>query len=255
MQQEAGIAFRHASGGGPTTGAPPLVFIHGAGGSSLHWPPQLRRLPGIEIFALDLPGHGASPGSSLDTITEKTRNVVAWAEALGVGPYVFCGHSMGGAIAQTLALDHGQHVAGLILVGTGGRLRVHPDILSSSASDDGFRQAVDTILAWSYSDSADRRMVELAGERLTQCPAEVVHADYLACDRFDVMPRLRGINCPTLVICGSADQLTPPKYSQYLAEQIPGASLVIIEDAGHMVMLEQPQAVSEAITKFYQTLH
>jgi pimeloyl-ACP methyl ester carboxylesterase len=223
MPLAAGIHYRVSHGGGSIPGPPPLVFIHGAGGNSLHWPPQLRRLPGFEVYALDLPGHGDSPGSSAETITEKAKAVVAWKAALGLGSCVFAGHSMGGAIAQILALNQPEGVAGLVLVGTGGRLRVHPDILAMTATDEGFTQTVQIILAWSYSSSADKRLVELANKRMLQVPARVVHADYLACDHFDVLPRLKEIRCPTLVICGGEDQLTPPKYSQYLADQIPEA--------------------------------
>jgi pimeloyl-ACP methyl ester carboxylesterase len=161
---------------------------------------------------------------------------------------------MGGAIVQTLALDQSEHVAGLILVGTGGRLRVHPDILALSSSEEGFSEAVGTILDWSYSDTADRGLVELAGERMAQVPAHVIHADYLACDRFDVLTRLGEISCPTLVICGSKDQLTPPKYSHYLVEHIPNATLLTIEGAGHMAMLEQPEAITSSILEFINAL-
>jgi pimeloyl-ACP methyl ester carboxylesterase len=246
----AGIHYRVSHGGGSKSDPPPLAFIHGAGGSSLHWPPQLRHLPGCEVYTLDLPGHGDSPGSSAETIAEKAEAVLAWKATLELEACVFAGHSMGGAIAQTLALDQPEAVAGLVLVGTGGRLRVHPDILAMTTTDEGFAQTLETILAWSYSPSADKRLVELAGKRMLQVPAQVVHADYLACDRFDVLPQLGQIHCPTLVICGNQDQLTPPKYSQYLVDQIPEATLVIIEGAGHMVMLEQPEAVSEEISQF-----
>jgi pimeloyl-ACP methyl ester carboxylesterase len=250
MPFAAGIHYRVSHGGVSKPGPPPLVLIHGAGGSSLHWPPQLRRLLGYEVYALDLPGHGDSPGSSAETIIEKAEAVMTWKAALGLGSCVFTGHSMGGAIAQTLALDQPESVAGLVLVGTGGRLRVHPDILAMTATDEGFAQTVQVILTWSYSTSADERLVELAGKRMLQVPAQIVHADYLACDRFDLLPRIKEIHCPTLVICGGEDQLTPPKYSQYLVEQIPGASLLIVEGAGHMVMLEQPEVVAEEISQF-----
>lgn len=254
MPTAAHIAYRESRGGDPQTGAPPLVFIHGAGGSSLHWPPQLRRLPSLDVYALDLPGHGDSPGNSSTTIEEMAEAILAWQEALALGPCVYAGHSMGGAIAQTLALDHPEAVAGLILVGTGGRLRVHPDILAMTVSKDKYDQGVDTMLAWSFSQNADKGMVELAGKRFLQVPASVVHADFLACDGFDVLPRLGEIHCPTLVLCGSEDQLTPLKYSQFLVDQIPEATLVIIDGAGHMVMLERPQAVSAPILDFINAL-
>jgi len=254
MPVAAGIAYRKSDGGGSKPGPPPLVFIHGAGGSSLHWPAHLRRLPGLEIFALDLPGHGDSAGESADTIAEKAQQVLAWKTSLGLGACVFAGHSMGGAIAQMLALDHPSAVAGLILVGTGGRLRVHPTILAMTESSDQYPQAIESILTWSFSASADARMVELSGKRMLQVPAQVVHADFVACNRFDILSRLGEIDCPVLVLCGSEDQLTPQKYSQYLAEQIPDASFEVIAEAGHMVMLEQPVQVAELIHDFMQRI-
>jgi pimeloyl-ACP methyl ester carboxylesterase len=157
---------------------------------------------------------------------------------------------MGGAITLTLALDHPQKVSGIVLVGTGGRLRVHPDILALTASGEGYPQTIETILEWSYSKNADSRLVELSGKRMLEVPVEVVHADYLACDRFDVLDRLGEIDCPTHVICGDKDQLTPAKFSNYLVDHIQGASFDLISDAGHMVMLEQPERVAQAFLAF-----
>ena len=254
MPEAASIAYRVSHGGGSDSGPPPLVFIHGAGGSSLHWPPHLRRLHGLDVYAIDLPGHGESSGTSADTIVKKAQAVIAWKEALELGSCVFAGHSMGGAIALTLSLDHSEHVAGLILVGTGGRLRVHPDILTLTASEDTFPQAVAAIGSWAFSEQADDGLVELAGKRLLETPHQAVHADFVACNHFDVLSRLSEIHTPTQVICGDKDQLTPPKYSQHLVDQIPDASLTIIEGAGHMVMLEKPEAITSSILDFINTL-
>jgi pimeloyl-ACP methyl ester carboxylesterase len=157
---------------------------------------------------------------------------------------------MGGAIAQMLAIEHAAAVAGLILIGTGGRLRIHPDILSLMGSSDRYPEAVETIVAWSFSPSADTRMVELAGARMRQVAPKAVEADFIACDQFDILARLGEISCPTLVICGSEDRLTPPKYSHYLNDSIPTSSFVAVEHAGHMVMLEQPEQVGESILGF-----
>jgi pimeloyl-ACP methyl ester carboxylesterase len=87
---------------------------------------------------------------------------------------------------------------------------------------------------------------------MLEVPAEVVHADYLACDRFDVLERLGEIDCPTHVICGDEDQLTPPKFSNYLVEHIQGANFELISSAGHMVMLEQPERFAQALLAFLQ---
>jgi pimeloyl-ACP methyl ester carboxylesterase len=252
MPSTAGVAYRVHHGGDSQAESPPLVLIHGAGGSSLHWPPQLRRLPGYNVYALDLPGHGESPGPSPETIPEKAAQVISWKEALGLEACVFAGHSMGGAITLTLALDHPQHVSGIILVGTGGRLRVHPDILALTALEESYPEAVEMIGRWAFSQSAEEQLVLLAGKRMLETPSTTVHADFVACNSFDVLDRLNEIACPVHVICGSKDLMTPPKFSRFLLDQLASAELSLIEDAGHMVMLEQPERVSRTVQAFLQ---
>jgi pimeloyl-ACP methyl ester carboxylesterase len=82
----------------------------------------------------------------------------------------------------------------------------------------------------------------------------VLLGDFRACDAFDVRERLGDISVPTLVIGGTEDRLTPPKFSEYLREHIPNTQLLLVEEAGHMVMLEQPAVVTEAIADFLATL-
>jgi pimeloyl-ACP methyl ester carboxylesterase len=82
----------------------------------------------------------------------------------------------------------------------------------------------------------------------------VLHGDFVACDRFDVTGRVGTIRVPTLVVCGSDDVLTPPKYAQFLAEKIQGARLEIINGAGHMVMTEKPGEFNSRVMEFLQSL-
>ena len=114
---------------------PPLVLVHGAGGNLMHWPGELRRLPGHTVYALDLPGHGKSGGAGRAEIGAYAEVVRGFAEALGLVPFVLAGHSMGGAIALEFALRYPARLAGLILVGTGARLRVAPEILAGIQDD------------------------------------------------------------------------------------------------------------------------
>ena len=90
----------------------------------MNWPPQLRRLAGMTVYALDLPGHGNSPGSGLQSIEAYRDSVFAFAEALNLPRSVVAGHSMGGAIALDMALQAPKRLAGLILLGTSDRLPV-----------------------------------------------------------------------------------------------------------------------------------
>jgi pimeloyl-ACP methyl ester carboxylesterase len=97
-------------------------------------------------------------------------------------------------------------------------------------------------------------MKELALARMAEMPAHVVHADFHACNNFDIMDRLGEIDVPTLVFCGTQDYLTPVKYSQYLVEHLPNAQLKLIEGAGHMVMLEYPLTMLAALRNFLDRL-
>ena len=98
---------------------PPSYLIHGAGGHHLYWPPQIRRLTGYRVYALDLPGHGRSGGSGQQTIDSYTTAVKDWLIEVNLHSAVFVGHSMGSAIALSLALNYPDHVLGLVLIGGG----------------------------------------------------------------------------------------------------------------------------------------
>ncbi len=228
--------------------APALLLVHGAGGTHLHWPPRPRRLPGVDVYAIDLPGHGKSGGKAKDTIPAYAEVVRQFAEAVGLEEFFLAGHSMGGAIAQTLALEHPERLQGLILVGTGAKLRVAPAILDGIKND--YESAARLIAEWAYSSSPDPHLLELYVRGALQVPAESTYDDFVACDRFDIMGQVAKISVPTLIVCGKEDRLTPPKYCEYLHSQIPGSELELVPNAGHMVMVEQEEAVAEAISRF-----
>jgi len=241
--------------------SPTLVLVHGAGGTRLHWPAELRRLPGATVYTIDLPGHGSSevPPFILpnggerggDTIEGCAEAVAAFLDAAGIGRAVVVGHSMGGAIGLTLALNFADRVGGLVLVATGARLRVAPVILEGIRSD--FEGTVELITRFAWSAEVAPALTELGRQALLETGPDVLLGDFTACDRFDVMERLGEIETSTLVIVGSSDQLTQVKYTRFLAEHIPDAHCVIIEGAGHMVMLERSVEVGKAMQEFLKT--
>ncbi len=227
-----------------------LILIHGAGGSHLHWPNELRRLEGATVYALDLPGNGHSEGTGYQTISAYRDFVLAFMDALGLEKATLMGHSMGGAIAQDFALTYPHRLDKLILLGTGARLRVAPAILEGIHKD--FEGTVRLIVDYAYAPDAPEQLKRLGVQRMAETPPDVLYGNFLACDRFDVIERLGEIGAPTLIICGTADRLTPPKYSTFLRDHIPGAQLVLVEGGGHMVALEQPEVVAQAVARFLQ---
>ncbi len=228
----------------------PIVLVHGAGGTCLHWPPQVRRLPGFRTLAVDLPGHGRTEGVGEQEIAAYAHRLAAWADSVGFSQALWVGHSMGGAIVLTLALTHPEKVRALGLVATGARLPVNPRLLESTAHAETFPLAVETIMKWAFSPAAPDRLRELATRRMQEIRHTVVHNDFAACDRFDVSSRLGDIHVPTVVIHGTADKMTPHYYGEFLAQAIPEARLVTVSDAGHMVMLEQPDIVAATLRDF-----
>ncbi len=119
-----------------------------------------------------------------------------------------------------------------------------------AANPETFDKAVDLVIDYSFSPQASPRLVELSHAQMAETLPHVLHGDFVACDRFDRLDRMGEIAAPTHVICGVDDQLTPVKYSRFMEDAIPGVRLTTVEDAGHMVMLEAPMLVAEAVKAF-----
>ncbi len=236
-----------------TNGISPIVFIHGAGGSHQIWLHQCRAL-GRErrAIALDLPGHGESNGSGSDRIEVYRDLVRRFVAVLGLPRIVLVGHSMGGAITQSFALTYPDQLAAIVLVGTGARLRVNPKIFAALQDDP--RGAVELITRSARAPDARPEEIEQDAEAMLRTPIPVIEGDLRACDVFDLMAQVEQIAVPTLVVCGSDDLMTPPKYAEYLHQQIQGSQLVLVPAAGHMVMLEKPDGVNRTIEAFLNPL-
>jgi len=230
----------------------PVVFIHGAGGTHQNWLYQVRDLPGSPTYAPDLPGHGRSEGPGRDSIAADGDWIVSFRDASGLERAVLVGHSMGGGIALDVALRYPARMGGLGLVATGARLRVAPAVFDAIQQD--MQAAVRLICEWTFGPEAAPEMVRLGRRQMGETSAEVLYSDFLACDRFDVMDQLGEIAAPAFVLCGTEDRLTPSKYAVYLRDHIAGATLHLVEGAGHMVMLENPQAVVRALGTFLEGL-
>lgn len=237
----------------PASHLSPIVFIHGAGGSHQVWLQQLRALGRRrKVIAVDLPGHGDSNGSGADRIEAYCDVVKGFIAALGLDRIVMVGHSMGGAITQSIAVDYPGLLAAIVLVGTGVRLRVQPQILAALRGD--ARRAVDMIAKLVYVSGTPAEVLKHDADAMLRTSIPVIEGDLLACDTFDLMEQAKAVSLPALVICGTDDLVTPPKYAEYLHSQINGSQLQLVPAAGHMVMLEQPDEVSGGIEAFLDRL-
>ena len=236
--------------GGRKEGKDSLVFIHGAGGSRTSWRLQEAYFSrAFNCFIMELPGHGAAQGQGAQEVKGYTLWIKSALDALKVlRPFVI-GHSMGGAIAMDLAVRFPALPKGLVLASTGARLRTLPDILDGI--EKAFPETVELLCERSFAQDAPEELRRFAVTEMMKNSSRVLHGDFTACDRFDIMDQVQAIGNSTLVICGDQDVLTPIKYSRFLADKIAGARLEIVEKAGHRVMLEQPEEFNKKIEAFF----
>jgi pimeloyl-ACP methyl ester carboxylesterase len=237
---------------------PAVVFLHGAGMDHTVWAAQSRYFAhhGRAVLAVDLPGHGRSAGPPRASIGEMATWLLALLDAAGVGEAALVGHSMGALVALETAATAPQRVRVLALLGVAARMPVHPDLLTASAAND--RGAIDMINAWAHGPGAHLggnpqpgSWLIGAGERLLERAAPgVIHSDLAACNDFaEGLARAAEVACPTMVIIGSDDRMTPAKAGRKLADVLAKGRSLLIPEAGHMMMTEKPAAVLAALKK------
>ncbi len=227
-----------------------LVFIHGSGGTGEIWQYQLEAFPGAVA-----PTHPGPPNRGIISPGEgNTRWLHGLIAENGYRDVVLVGHSLGGGIALQYALDYPGDLKAIVPVGSGARLRVHPDYLKeleAAVSGDAGpwlkRQEERTAL---MEPTFQQKFLE---RRRATGPAPQLN-DLRACDKFDVMDRVGEIKLPTLLICGTEDVMTPVKYHQFLADRLPDARLVIIPGTTHYVFTEKPAEVNHALEDFIKGL-
>jgi pimeloyl-ACP methyl ester carboxylesterase len=230
-----------------------ILFIHGAGGGQYTWSYQKAFFEmQFNPIIVELPGHGESEGEGEQEIVRYAGHIHTFLKILDLHNVFLIGHSMGGCIVQILALNQPKIIKGIVLVGTGARLKVNPVILDGIKNN--FEETVQKINHFAYSQQAPSNLIKMGIFSMRQCRSEVLYGDFSACDRFDITSEVEKIDLPTLILCGNDDQLTPSKYSEFLHSRIRGSKLEIFPKAGHMVMMESPQVFNEKIKQFIENV-
>jgi len=229
-----------------------LIFIHGSGENSNAWENQLNLNIDYNLIALDLPSHAESDkfeDLTLNLYVDVIRQLIL---TLKIEKVILCGHSLGGAIAQAYYFRYPEDTNGLILVGTGAKLRVSPFILEVLQKD--IQEYVDSIPMGAFYRRTDKKIIEELIEEVKKTEGTVIYTDFSICDKFDTIDKTSSINVPCLIIVGKADKLTPVKYSQFFHEKIKDSELLVINRAGHMVMVEQPDEFNKAVEEYIKKL-
>lgn len=232
---------------------PTLLLIHGAGLNHAQWQAQINGLKAdANVIAIDLPGHALSAHHEGEqTIRSYADEVFALVQHLSIRP-ILVGHSMGGAVCLDFALRYSEQLAALVLLNTGARLKVVPELMEQIQQD--FPGFVEMMTRQALTDGADASIITPFADLLLQNDLHVVLNDFSACNQFDFMEQLHQIHSPALVLCAEMDQMTPPKYGQYLSDHLPDSCFEVLHGTAHLSPMEHPDEVNDAIRNFLSRL-
>lgn len=250
----------HAATGGQETNpdSPTVVLIHGAGMDCTVWSLQTRYLAhrGFNILAVDLPGHGLSEGETLETVEAMAQWLGQFLRAAGVEQAHLLGHSMGTFIALEVAAKQPDLVTSIVLMGTAPGMPVHPQLLSDAESN--LKAAAALMVSWSHDKPAHignnptPGLWMLGGARalVERSKPGVLASDFAACAAYEgAVDCAQNVTCPSVVMVGSGDKMTPAKAGVKLAASLTNAEVIRLEDAGHMMMIEQATLVKRALLR------
>jgi len=244
-------------------GHAPVVLLHSAGLDLTYWDEQITDLTRRhDVIALDLPGHGrsiAQPESI--TITQMSAAVTTALAALQCGPVHLVGLSVGGLIAQQIALTDPQLIASLALLDTAARFAPAGQASMRKRAAVVREQGMDAILDglfghWLLPETRERRpdLIDRATKTLLHHDACVHAALWETIADCDDADRLGSIAAPTLVLVGEHDSSSPISSSQELRAGIPNAQLQVIANAAHLSPIEQPATVTGHLDAFLRSL-
>ncbi len=242
-----------------------ILFIHGYPLNKAMWEPQVKDLStAFRVITVDLRGHGESSAPLwFCTMEMFADDIRALLDHLSIKKAVIAGFSMGGYVAFAFYRKFRDRVQGLVLADT----RPQPDSpegkqgrfkTAQTAHKDGANVIAEAMLPKLLAPKTlETRpdLVQKARQIMIGTPVTGIAADLMAmAERPDSVPLLSEIQCPTLVIVGEQDGLTPPADAKLMAEKIKAAKLEIIPNAAHLSNLEQPEAFNKAVRKFLESL-
>lgn len=252
MQVNGKEIFVEDSGDGPA-----IVMIHGLGGSTNVWTPQARELDGsFRILRMDLEGAGQTAPMEPTTIQSMTDDVVAIMDKAGIGSAYLCGHSMGTVVCQNIAAQNASRIESMTLLGA---LAEPPEAVRAAltsraeiARDTGMTSIADAIVAAAISKhtrESNPTAVAFVRELLMRQVAEGYARNCEALAQATEVD-LTGVKCPTLLIVGDEDVVTPPAMADELAQKLTSSTKCLLKNCGHWHSVEHPERVTDAIRKF-----
>ena len=239
----------------------PLMLVTGLNGVGSFWVKQVPALSrDFRVITHDHRGTGKSSHSRITySVDQMANDTLRLMDRLGVERAHFVGHSTGGAIGQTIAQDHPERLASLVLSATwAGRdpyfrrlFEMRKEILLASGVEAYLRSSILVLAPPAWISANDAAITTLQRQQAAEAaPSEVMASRIDAIVAFDRRVKLGTIRTPTLVIVAADDMVTPRFYSDELAERIPGAKLVVLEGGGHFAPQLNVDPYNDAVGAF-----
>ena len=253
-----------STGGRPFDKDKPLIiFVHGSGLTHMVWVLQARYFAfhGYSVLALDMPGHGLSGGESLKSIEDMADWVNDVIDAVGFKEASLVGHSQGCLVTVECTSRYPEKIKTLCLMGGAGAIPMNPELLALAEKSDP--KAVDLMMDWAHGPSGHfgghpvPGLYHLnTGSMLIQSREikDTLGVDFRACDNYkNGFEAAKKLSLPTLNILADQDKMCPLKEGKKLANSIQDCELYIIENCGHMMLLEEADKTLAALKKFITT--
>jgi len=246
------VSLHHRFDGGGR--APTLVLSNSLATTLELWDDNVAALvQRYRILRYDHRGHGRSPvPAGPYTVEELAEDVLQLIDELGLERVSFCGLSLGGAVGMALALRVPERLERLVLCCTSAQFAPPEKWLerARTARSDGLEPLVNATLGRWFTPTFRTARPEAVARLRDQFLATPREGYAACCDAladWDARERLRSIAVPTLAIAAAKDPSTPPEQLELIAAAIPGAELVVVPDAAHLVNVERPEAFAGAI--------
>lgn len=263
LQVNGATAFA-ATGGKPfKVDQPAMIMVHGSGMDHTVWSMQARYFAyrGFSVLSVDLPGHGRSGGEALPTIEAMGAWILALIEASGASDVALVGHSMGALVVMEAASGGSEKIKALSLLGASQSIPVNPALIE--AAQGGKHLVVENMVEWGVGRPAQIGGHHSPGAWVTgsslrlleQGDIQVLAADLIACNKYERgLEAAAGVTCPTLVVMGEDDRMTPVKKAAPMVEALSNSQSILLRRAGHMMLIEQPNETLDALADFHAGL-
>ena len=237
---------------------PGIVLVHGSGMDRTTWQMQTRWLAhhGYRVAAIDLPGHGLSAGVPLESIAEMGAWTAGLIHELNLAPAHIVGFSLGTFVAMEAAVQDPTCAASLVLIGTAAEMAVHPELVPETTSE--IPHASRLMTSWGLGSQAHSGghpspgtwLVGSSTALIDSSPDGALRADMLACDAYKgAIDAASSLTLPVTFVLAGQDKMTPRRNAQPLLDAVPHAQVVTRTMSGHMMPIEDPIGVREAIAE------